>query len=93
MFSGDPDSKLDRLYRMMIKNLKRRISSLGYDSEQKEDNFFIFKTMSESASAGGTSAGGVATVVGGLGAGFNPNGDYGVYDKPKKRKKAKVIRR
>lgn len=52
--------------------------------------------LKEFASAGGSSAGGVATVVGGLGAGFDPNGDKGIYDsanKKKQKKKALVIRR
>jgi hypothetical protein len=45
----------------------------------------------ETASCGATGAASVATVVGGLGAGFDPNGDYGIYPKPKK--KPIVIRR
>lgn len=40
--------------------------------------------MSESASAGATGAASVASVVGGLGAGFDPDGDHGVYEKKKK---------
>jgi hypothetical protein len=52
----------------------------------------------ENASAGATGAASVATCVsgsGGLGAGFDPNGDWGVYAKPKKQKKPKssVIKR
>jgi len=55
--------------------------------------------VNETASAGASSAGGVATCVGGLGAGFDPNGHKGIYDtaeRKKKRKKAKtspIIRR
>lgn len=57
----------------------------------------------ESTTAGATAAGNVATVagsggVGGIGAGFDPDGDWGVYNsaKPKKGKKNSgdgVIRR
>ncbi|MNK29863.1 hypothetical protein D3C87_482660 [compost metagenome] len=50
----------------------------------------------EHASGGGSSAGGIATVVGGLGAGFNPNADHGIYGENPKKKKSKkptVIRR
>lgn len=57
-----------------------------------EDKLAIF----EHASSGGTSAGAVATVPGGLGAGFNPNADHGIYGKnpnKKKRKSDNVIRR
>lgn len=51
--------------------------------------------LNEFASSGGTSAGSVATAVGGLGAGFDPNADHGIYekDKKKKAKKSTVIRR
>lgn len=45
-------------------------------------------SVHESASAGATGAASVATVVGGLGAGFDPDGDHGVYEK-----KPVVIRR
>lgn len=52
----------------------------------------------ENATAGATSAASVATCIGapgGIGAGFDPTGDYGIYPKPKqpKSKKAGVIRR
>lgn len=52
--------------------------------------------LKEFASSGGSSAGNVASVPGGLGAGFDPSGDHGVYGenpKKKKRKKMTVIRR
>ena len=52
--------------------------------------------LKEFASSGGSSAGNVASVPGGLGAGFNPNADHGIYGanpKKKKSKKAAVIRR
>ena len=60
--------------------------------------------IGESASAGGTGAGNIATVVGGgkgpakgaIGAGFDPNGDHGIYENPKakaKTKNASVIKR
>lgn len=43
--------------------------------------------LKETASAGASSAGGVATVVGGLGAGFDPNGEWrSIYSKKKKPK-------
>jgi hypothetical protein len=46
----------------------------------------------ENATAGASSAASVATSVatGGLGVGFDPNGDFGVYSKPKKRADSKV---
>ncbi len=50
----------------------------------------------EHASGGGTSAGAVATSVGGLGAGFDPDADFGIYGEnpnKKKSKKPTVIRR
>lgn len=47
----------------------------------------------ESASAGATGSASVATVVGGLGAGFDPNGDKGIYQKAPKVKKPLMIRR
>lgn len=46
----------------------------------------LIETLSEHASGGGTGAGSIATAVGGLGAGFDPNGDFGIYSKPKKKK-------
>jgi hypothetical protein len=50
------------------------------------------KKMDESATAGATGAASVATVVGGLGAGFDPDGDWrSVYGK--KKKKPVMIRR
>jgi len=44
------------------------------------------KEIFEHASGGATGAGNVATAVGGLGAGFDPEGDHGIYEKPKKTK-------
>jgi hypothetical protein len=45
------------------------------------------KKIIETASPGSSSAGNVATVVGGLGAGFDPTGDWrSVYSKTKKPK-------
>jgi len=41
----------------------------------------LSKALDESASSGATGAASVATVVGGLGAGFDPDGDHGVYAK------------
>lgn len=60
------------------------------------------QNLMETASAGATGAGNIATVagngktsVGTIGAGFDADGDYGIYPKPKKKKKktASVIRR
>ena len=48
------------------------------------------KSLSEHASAGSTGAGSVATAVGGIGVGFDPSRDHGIYEKPKKKK---IIRR
>lgn len=50
----------------------------------------------ESASSGSTSSANVAVVAGGIGAGFDPNGDHGVYQsvrKDKKPSKPLIIRR
>jgi hypothetical protein len=47
------------------------------------------QTLSENASSGATGGGAVATLIGNksykgtIGAGFNPDGDYGVYSKKK----------
>jgi hypothetical protein len=51
--------------------------------------------IGENATAGATSAASVATVVGGLGSGFDPNGHKGIYQgaKKKKEKKPVVLRR
>lgn len=42
---------------------------------------------------GTTSSASVAAVPGGLGAGFDPNGDKGIYQKPSKKKKPILLRR
>jgi hypothetical protein len=52
-----------------------------------------WKEIIENASAGATGSASVATVVGGLGAGFDPNGDKGIYQKTPKIKKPLLIRR
>lgn len=53
----------------------------------------IIQAIKENATSGSTSAASVATCVGGLGTGFDPNGHKGIYqDKPKK-KKTPLIRR
>ena len=46
------------------------------------------RTVYENATSGATGAASIATVVGGLGVGFDPNGDKGIYSdvKPKKQK-------
>ena len=44
-----------------------------------------WKEIVESASAGATGSASVATVVGGLGAGFDPNGHHGIYQQAKKK--------
>lgn len=46
------------------------------------------RNVHENATSGATGAASVATVVGGLGVGFDPNGDKGIYSdtKPKKQK-------
>lgn len=54
--------------------------------------------VNETSTAGGTAAGNVAVSVGGIGAGFDPNGHMGIYDGAIKKKKKKsesvaVIRR
>lgn len=54
-----------------------------YDAIQK------IKGLQEYATVGGTSAGSVAAIPGALGAGFDPDGDYGIYPKPRKKKQKK----
>lgn len=51
--------------------------------------------INETSTAGGTSAGGIATVVGGLGAGFDPSQEWrSIYPKAKKKKtKSLIIKR
>ena len=48
--------------------------------------------VKETCSSGATGSASVATVVGGLGAGFDPNGDKGIYEKPKKQKPMMIRR-
>lgn len=43
--------------------------------------------VNETASAGASASGNVAACVGGIGAGFDPNGHKGIYDAAEKRKK------
>jgi len=66
------------------------------------NNFFASKLkvqesiehVEETATAGGSSAGGVATVVGGLGAGFDDDMSKSIYGKKKgKKKESTIIRR
>ena len=45
--------------------------------------------ITETCSAGATGSGSVATSVGGIGAGFDPNGHKGIYDTVIRRKKRK----
>ena len=47
------------------------------------------KTITETASCGSTAASSVATVPGALGGGFDPNGDWGIYQSKKSAKKPK----
>lgn len=49
--------------------------------------------VKENATSGSTSAASVATVVGGLGAGFDPNGHKGIYQDQSKKKKQPLIKR
>lgn len=45
--------------------------------------------VSETATAGVSASGNVATSVGGIGAGFDPNGHKGIYDAAERKKKRK----
>ena len=59
-------------------------------------NEIIGTTIVETASAGASASGSVATSVGGIGAGFDPNGHKGIYDaaeRKKTKKKGSVNRR
>lgn len=53
------------------------------------------KEIFEHASGGASGAGNVATSIGGIGAGFDPDGHKGIYDsaEKKKAKKATILRR
>lgn len=53
----------------------------------------IIKAIKENATAGATSAASVATSVGGIGTGFDPNGHKGIYQDSKKKKKSPLIKR
>ncbi len=53
----------------------------------------IIQAIKEHATAGGTSAASIATSVGGIGTGFDPNGHKGIYEEKPKKKKAPLIRR
>lgn len=53
----------------------------------------VFADLKETSTAGGTCAGNVATTVGGLGAGFDPNGDHGIYQSKRRKRKAVLLRR
>lgn len=56
-----------------------------------------YEIVNEHATAGGTGASNIATVVGGkggpakgsIGAGFDPTGHHGIYENPKAKKKTK----
>lgn len=63
-----------------------------YEILEKHNNDLA---LSETASAGSSSAGGIATVIGGLGAGFDPNGEWrSIYSKKNQnKKKAMLIKR
>lgn len=66
------------------------------DDDTKITEYTMLKSLRiESASSGGTSAASIATSVGGLGAGFDPDGDWRSVYGPKKKaaKKPIVIRR
>lgn len=94
-FAGDKSNGLAKLYSAMGKKLAAEFKDLGY--ELQENNlprsvFFRLKKVpiTETSSAGSTGAGNVATTngnVGGLGVGFDPDGDWGIYEFAKKRKK------
>ena len=47
--------------------------------------------LSENATTGATSAASIAVVPGALGAGFDPNGDWGIYQGQKNKKEAKPL--
>jgi len=47
----------------------------------------IGQSVNETATAGATASGNVATSVGGIGAGFDPNGHKGIYDAAERKKK------
>lgn len=110
-FSGDKGDGRAKLYSAMVKRLAPELQRMGYtNSVESKDataghgamNVFTFRRIEEDlhehASAGATGSGNVATsvaAVGGLGAGFDPDGDWGIYQssKPKGKKKPAIIRR
>lgn len=100
------------LYQKIYGYLARQGNTFGFaapkveDSDYDDEDAFILwhqNELRENATAGATSAASIASVpggrggqVGGLGVGFNPNGDQGIYQgKPKKKAKSGngVIRR
>ena len=108
VFTGDKSTNKDALYTRMLKRLVGELTEMGYTYESKDfgglTGFVIrrndvaesYNDLAEHASAGGSSAGGIAAVPGALGAGFDPNGDHGIYQSAKKKTKQKgpiIIRR
>lgn len=79
------DSLVDERYYDEIKSLASQHGIAVVDQRDVD--------LHENATAGSTSAASVATVVGGLGTGFDPNGHKGIYQDVGKKKKQPLIRR
>ena len=87
------DALLEKIIQQIVKlapksEILAKLKSVAAD--------FAEDDIKESATAGATGAASVATAIGGLGAGFDPDGDWGIYEpaKPKAKKAAvAVIRR
>jgi hypothetical protein len=93
-----PDVKARERKEVMVKLLQQiktlapnselivHLQNIAHPTDDEDDD------VNESASSGATSVASVATSVGGLGSGFNPSGDRGIYQ-TKKRKKSVIARR
>jgi predicted kinase len=91
--------KLASIYEKMTSVLNSKVVALGYTTRLYKSSYrttiAILKDskISEHSSSGSTASSNVATNVGGIGVGFDPEGDFGVYPKPKKKKTEILIRR
>jgi|ERR1019366_2821018 hypothetical protein len=101
MSDGEKKSSLDKIIQLITSRVNSvsnseilsHLKELKFGTDDKKINEYLTLKQFESASSGGTSSASVATVVGGLGAGFDPDGDWrSVYGK-KKAKKPIIIKR
>lgn len=93
--NDDADAKDSRvsLYRMLSKALGKDFNIRESDRPYRVHFYLIRKQIVETATAGATGAGSIATSIGGLGAGFDDDYSKSIYGKQPKRKKPKIIKR